>query len=378
MYKKRPSHSRGHRNVLPNENYIKWLLIALITILLTFVLVISFLLISTRDTDEIEEHTIVPPQRLEPTNEKRSIEKTRTVNDEQEDTNDENTDETDLGQDIIDQLNLENDKLPKAFKPGQVVVVVGMPRSGSTLLFNIARLLVEYEDPNTISGYEIPAEEVYYWASNNISVVIKAHDMFKTYINPLKNNISSADGTYSVGKGTILADYVFYSKRDLKSAMCSLYRLGWVNETTSKRRCINMVSMNKTINRRLKMLTRRKDITKPKYCEPFTFDEITQGRKSMASLIKKISKHLGIDPSPERIAWVENAVKALKPVALPSGDSRSTQNPRSLLHSNHLSTSDTRGNDSGNANWDCSPVFEWIMKVRKCKKVYMEENGFKI
>lgn len=275
----------------------------------------------------------------------------------------------------------EYDECKKTFTPGKVISIVGMPRSGSTLLFNIVRLLVEYEDPNTISGYEIPAEEVYFWAKQNISVVIKTHDQYKMYINPLKQSTTSENGFYSAPQGVILSDYALYSRRDLGSAMCSLYRLGWVDETSSKRRCINMVSMNRTIYRRIHLRDSKNQksilASRPAILDPFSFDEITEGRKSMISLIKKISYQLGICASEERIKWVENAANSLKPVALPSFDSKSAQNPRSLLHSKHLATSDknTDAGGTGNGNWNCTPVYQWIQKVKRCNKIYSMERG---
>lgn len=300
-----------------------------------------------------------------------------TENDDNNNDNDNDDNDNEFQQ--FDKNNKKYGKCKKTFTPGKVISIVGMPRSGSTLLFNIVRLLVEYEDSNTISGYEIPAEEVYFWSQQNISVVIKTHDQYKMYINPLKHGTTSENGLYNAPQGVILSDYALYSKRDLGSAMCSLYRLGWVDEASSKRRCMNMVAMNRTIHRRIKLKYSKNQngilLEKPTFLDPFSFDEITEGRKSMKSLIKKISYQLGICASDKRIQWVENAVNSLKPVALPSPDSKSAQNPRSLLHSKHMATSNKNANGAENANWNCTPVYQWIQKVKRCNKVYSMENG---
>lgn len=431
MHKYHSSHHprRGHNKSLLGNHSYKIYIILVVVLLALFLIMFSLLLVNTNMNDETQTVKLTTTNRRQPRSSKRNEmyinqqkeragkqedegeergkekggvgvvkenaipqqkqKRERPEEDDEEDETDEYNANNNENEDNYAQTGYSNyETCVKTFVPGKAIVIVGMPRSGSTLLFNIARLLVEFEDANTISGYEIPPEEVYYWLNNNITVVIKAHDSYKMYINQLKNPITSENGMLSVPQGIILADYVLYSKRDLTSAMCSLYRLGWVEEATAKRRCLNMVSMNKTINRKLKAQERRQEEhPKPKYFDPITFDEITQSRgtggnnngngddDAMKRLIRKVSHYLGICASAERVEWVEAAVNSLKAVALPAEDPRSAQNPRSLLHSKHTITSSKLNNVDGNVNWDCTPVYQWIQRPKTCRKVYLTENG---
>lgn len=394
MFRDRSASAKKGRHAFPtNRPGIKCLAIVLISIVCVTTLMFSVFFPSSA---ELEPKEMAQKEKVLPQPTKDNHHNNNIINEHEKNTKEENNNIVEQitvpteeptpptaennynnNNDIDDNNAAEQPKCVKTFRHGSVVTIVGMPRSGSTLLFNIARLLVELEDPNTISGYEPPVEDVYYWSSNNISVVIKAHDMFKTYINPLKGTVSSINGMYRAPAHAVLSDYVLYSRRDLGSAMCSLYRLGWVEESTVKRRCSNMISMNRTVYRKLKAYKesqKNPDGSKrPAFFEPFTFDEITKSRESMEPLIQSISTMLGLCSSPEKVAWVEAAVKALKPIALPSGDSRSAQNPRTLLHSKHTATSTKLNNVEDNVHWDCTPVYEAMKKLPSCKKVYLAE-----
>lgn len=66
---------------------------------------------------------------------------------------------------------------------GGFFVVATPYRTGSTVLFNVVRLIAELNDPNTISGYEISRGRIDGWLSFGVPVVVKTHSYQSIYAN---------------------------------------------------------------------------------------------------------------------------------------------------------------------------------------------------
>lgn len=114
-------------------------------------------------------------------------------------------------------------------RPGTVVIVAGMPRSGSTALFNIARLLMQDNDPNTLPLYvaqnrnltqmpkakqyaiqsQTTAADVLLYKNSGVSVVIKMHSP-----EVLKEFVDAG-----------LPDVLLSSHRDPAGMLCSKARI---------------------------------------------------------------------------------------------------------------------------------------------------------
>lgn len=71
---------------------------------------------------------------------------------------------------------------------GGVFVVASTFRVGSTVLYNLVRLIAELSNPNTVSGYDIKPELVEKWRSLGVPVVIKTHAFTKLYA---KSNVTA-------------------------------------------------------------------------------------------------------------------------------------------------------------------------------------------
>lgn len=63
----------------------------------------------------------------------------------------------------------------KIEKEKMLYVCSGLPRTNSTMLFNIVRLLVAEADPNVISGYDVDNTTIAAALDGNVSVVVKTH-----------------------------------------------------------------------------------------------------------------------------------------------------------------------------------------------------------
>jgi hypothetical protein len=88
------------------------------------------------------------------------------------------------------QRSVAHQLLPSLPLPEQnpvFVVVGGAPRSGSTLLYNMARILVRRYDPNIIAGWSFNEEELKYWTKQNVSVVIKTHSYTNKWYSTFAN-----------------------------------------------------------------------------------------------------------------------------------------------------------------------------------------------
>lgn len=65
------------------------------------------------------------------------------------------------------------------FQVGDAIAIFGLPRTGSTVLFNMVRLLVREVDPNMVSGFGILFDKAREWKAAKVSVVMKLHELAK-------------------------------------------------------------------------------------------------------------------------------------------------------------------------------------------------------
>lgn len=66
------------------------------------------------------------------------------------------------------------------FEVGDAIAIFGLPRTGSTVLFNVVRLLVREIDPNVVSGFGILFEKARQWKAAKVSIVMKLHELAKS------------------------------------------------------------------------------------------------------------------------------------------------------------------------------------------------------
>lgn len=118
------------------------------------------------------------------------------------------------------QTPVDND----GFEP-KFVLVAAPPRMGTTWLFNAARILVRYYDPNVISGFAMSFNEkdLCYWRPRNVSMVVKTHALNLGWMLGANCGRASANGA-SAPQWTRGFDLALTSFRDPIDAACSLLR----------------------------------------------------------------------------------------------------------------------------------------------------------
>ena len=190
--------------------------------------------------------------------------------------------------------------------------IVGLPRTGSTALYNIVRLIVEDDDPNTLAGWHddfiVPnmrLSEVLSAPNLSFSIVYKAH-----YISSQMVNVT---------------DTFFLSIREAVSNVCSLWRM-FGNESSSLiPQCQELLSLRTALYYNL---------SNSAYCE-VEYEQIYSS-SLLPVVFSKISRVLNITQSTvQRLHSIER-FKKLKP---PDGNLLLRRyHPVTLLHPNHRDT----------------------------------------
>ncbi|KAI9004389.1 hypothetical protein DFJ74DRAFT_693228 [Hyaloraphidium curvatum] len=102
------------------------------------------------------------------------------------------------------------------FEPGHAIAIFGLPRSGSTVLFNMVRLLVRDVDPNVVSGFSVPFDKILEWKKVSVSVVTKLHELAKP--KKLESGEEDLEGFYREHE---VLDGVVFSHRNPGGLVCS-------------------------------------------------------------------------------------------------------------------------------------------------------------
>ena len=105
------------------------------------------------------------------------------------------------------------------------VLVAAPPRMGTTWLFNAARILVRYYDPNVISGWasSFSDRDICYWRPRNVSMVVKTHALNFGWMLGANCGRAGAAGS-STQHWTRGFDLVLSSFRDPFETACSLVK----------------------------------------------------------------------------------------------------------------------------------------------------------
>jgi hypothetical protein len=141
---------------------------------------------------------------------------------------------------------------PYRFQPGNAIGVAGLPRTGSTLVYNAVRLLVHEVDPNVVGAFESSTVRVAHWKAINVSMVVKMHvvGMRLPYFNSrwravqsdvvaitnaLDDETNKSPGAEAVQTPHVLNetdvfDAILFNHRDPSAMLCSLCRF-WGTDT---------------------------------------------------------------------------------------------------------------------------------------------------
>jgi hypothetical protein len=101
------------------------------------------------------------------------------------------------------------------FEIGHAIAIFGLPRTGSTVLFNMARLLVREVDPNMVSGFAIAFDKALAWKAAKVSVVMKMHELAKA-----KNKVDGKE-VLNPYKEADVFEGVLFSHRSPGNQVCS-------------------------------------------------------------------------------------------------------------------------------------------------------------
>jgi len=205
---------------------------------------------------------------------------------------------------------------PRIKDYSKLIIIAGLPRSGSTLLFNIVRLILEQTDSGTNLGYIDPKEvETFLTLYENrpISCLIKVHEW-----NPLFQK-------YLTGGARVIFSY-----RDIRDSAVSALHKGFIED--GKTEILNFIRSNMKMSQ---LWEHAQNLLEVKY-EVMAFN--------VSKLVEVVGDFIPIVLSPEKIRCIANSVDydaALKSsknldniVSLRNG--RTVFDAETQLHKDHL------------------------------------------
>jgi hypothetical protein len=203
---------------------------------------------------------------------------------------------------------------------GRIIYADGMPRSGSTLLFNIIRLvLLSNPDCRLSSGWvrdarNLPAANTY---------LIKTH------------SLNALD--------TLRSNKTFYSYRDLRDALVSLLRKG--GETPSMKTAHQWVEWFEAARKNAHLMVRYEDMT-----------------ADVPAVVRLVAAEFGYEVD------VDDIVSRL-PTGAPDRSSRAPYSPTTLLHQAHK---------TGTASGEWRTLFEPAFRRQINSELgwWFEQNGY--
>ena len=248
---------------------------------------------------------------------------------------------------------------PRPENDPRYVLVAGPPRAGTTWLFNAARLLVRYHDPNVISGFEtsFASRDVCYWRARNVSMVVKTHALHKGFMVASQCDKISTD---SLVPGFDLAVTSF---RDPFETGCSLVKKdGRVAGNT----CEKMMCEQHAFYHPPKVQLRRggdpdASSVRPTVVYEMDFRDLKGGL--VGDILRELAQALGLHSSLEYagrrilrgsgdggaaadvsgadareavLRLVARELELLRPLGDPVHSLRSAQHPVTLMHANHV------------------------------------------
>ena len=211
------------------------------------------------------------------------------------------------------------------------LVIGGAPRSGSTILFNLMRILVRRIDPNVIAVWvsDIDEAKLDYWQKNNVSVIVKTHSLVQTWLPRL---------------GTLLLTY-----RDPYELACSLVHK---DGSVSISMCPKIVCEEYHLRSHLHLA--------------YALDYRRLAHE-LPTLVVEVARAVQLPALDTRaVDEVVSELQALRPVAY-GNDLISAQHPVTLLHRNHVAQPAATGSSSYTSR--CEPHLRPLRQDLICQRL---------
>jgi hypothetical protein len=201
--------------------------------------------------------------------------------------------------------------------------IIGLPRSGSTLIYNLVRMMIMFFDPNMISGWcgdIIQFKAITNWVETlhgHNTIVYKAHKISKPLL--------------------LHTDFFIFSHRDPYDSICSLGLMFrpevFTDVITAKRMCHEQYLLQQQLYANISSTKKKMALLDISYS-----DLADPARRP--SIITAISTFLNLTQVPTH--FVTSLVSRL---SSPNQGMFPTHHPSTLLHANHTHSDSSRCTD---------------------------------